>query len=95
MAAAGKELAVVSVDITCDLMDEDETGYVWTFLREARDVSLIEPGAIVVAGDPDAPAVTEVIDIVDKPAGPVVHLRVLPGAIEDYESLVRRAITPA
>jgi hypothetical protein len=86
---------VVSVDITCDLMDEDETGYVWTFLREARDPALIEPGAIVVAGDPDAPAVAEVVDIVDKPAGRVVHLRVLPGAIEDYAALVRRAITPA
>lgn len=86
---------MVSVDITCDVMDEDETGYVWTFLREARDPALIEPGAIVVAGDADAPAVAEVIDIVDKPAGPVVHLRVLPGAVEDYEALVRRAITSA
>lgn len=86
---------MVSVDITCDLMDEDETGYVWTFLSEARDPSLIEPGAIVVVGDPDAPAVAEVVDIVDKPAGQVVHLRVLPGAIADYEALVRRAITPA
>src|SRR5712692_8825335 len=25
------------VDITADLNDEDETGYVWTFLDEARD----------------------------------------------------------
>ncbi len=84
---------MVSIDISCDLMDEDETGYVWTFLREARDPSVIEPGAIVVAGDADAPAVAEVIDIVDKAAGIVVHLRLLPGAIEDYEALVRRAIT--
>ncbi len=86
---------MVSVDITCDLMGLDETGYVWTFLHEARDRSLIQPGAIVVAGDPDGPAVAEVVDIVDKPAGPVVHLRVLPGAVEDYEALVRRSITSA
>jgi hypothetical protein len=86
---------VVTVDITCDLMDEDESGYVWTFLHEARDPTLIEPGAIVVAGDEDAPAVAEVVEIVEKPAGPVVHLRVLPGVIEDYQALVRRAITPA
>lgn len=86
---------MVSVDISCDLMDEDETGYVWTFLREARDPSLIEPGAIVVVGDSDAPAVAEVVEIVKRPAGGVVHLRVLPGAIEDYEALVRRAITSA
>jgi hypothetical protein len=25
------------VDITADLNDEDHTGYVWTFLDEARD----------------------------------------------------------
>jgi hypothetical protein len=64
-------------------------------LREVRDPSLIEPGAIVVAGDEDAPAVAEVVEIVDKPAGKVVHLRLLPGVIEDYQALVRRAITPA
>jgi hypothetical protein len=87
--------SVISIDITCDLMDVDETGHVWTFLREARDVSLIEPGAIVVAGDPDAPALAEVIDIVDKPAGQIVHLRVLPGQLEDYETVLRRALTPA
>ena len=86
---------MVSVDITCDLMDEDESGYIWTFLREARDPGLIEPGAIVVAGDEDAPAVAEVVEIVRKAAGQVVHLRLLPGAIEDYEALVRRAIAPA
>ena len=51
-------------------------------------------GAIVVAGDPDVPAVAEVVDVVEKPAGQVMHLRVLPGAVEDYEALVRRAITP-
>lgn len=86
---------MVNVDIVCDLMDEDETGYVWAFLTEARDSDLLEPGAIVVVGDADAPAVAEVIDIVDKPAGKVVHLRVLPGAVADYEALIRRAITSA
>jgi hypothetical protein len=85
---------VVTVDITCDLMDEDESGYVWTFLHEARDPGLIEPGAIVVAGDEDAPAVAEVVEIVDKPGGEVVRLRLLPGVIEDYAALIRRAITP-
>jgi hypothetical protein len=44
------------VDITADLNDEDGTGYVWTFLDEARDPRQIKPGAIVVAGDQDAAA---------------------------------------
>ncbi len=86
---------MVSVDIACDLNDEDETGYVWAFLDEARDPSLIEPGAIVVAGDADAPAVTQVVDMVEKPSGTVVHLRILPGSIDDYRQLVARATAPA
>lgn len=85
---------MVIVDIPCDLMDVDETGYTWTFLREARDPELIQPGAIVVAGDSDAPAVAEVVDVVTKPAGQVVHLRLLPGAVADYEALVRRTTPP-
>lgn len=86
---------MVTVDITADLNTEDETGLVWTYLDEARDPALIVPGAIVVAGDADAPAVTEVVDVVDKPSGKVVHLRLLPGAVEDYEALVRRTLNHA
>ncbi len=86
---------MVTVDITCDLMDENERGFVWTFLREARDPSLVEPGAIVVAGDEDALAVADVAEIVEKPVGRMVHLRLLPGTLEDYRALVQRAITPA
>lgn len=44
---------------------------------------------------PDAPAVAEVVDIVDKPAGPVVHLRILPGQLEDYQAVIQRAVIPA
>lgn len=82
---------MVTVDIAADLNDEDETGYVWTFLDEAREPSLIRPGAIVLAGDDDAPAVAEVVDLVPKAAGTVVHLHILPGLLDDYEALVRRA----
>lgn len=31
------------VDIAADLNSEDETGFVWTFLVEAEDESLIRP----------------------------------------------------
>jgi hypothetical protein len=42
----------------------------------------------VLAGDTDARAVAEVVDIVDKPTGKEVHLRVLPGHIEAYAALI-------
>lgn len=65
------------IDIPADLNDEDETGLVWTFLDEARDQDLIRPGDVVVAGDDHSPATAQVVDIVDKPVGAIVHLRVL------------------
>ena len=74
------------IDIPADLNDQDETGWVWTFLDEARVSAAIRPGAFVLTGDEDDPAAAQVIDLVEKPAGTVVHLRVLPGNIEDYRA---------
>ena len=57
------------VDITADLNDEDHTGYIWTFLDEARDPAQIRPGAIVIAGDEssEAPAILRVTQVTDRP----------------------------
>ena len=81
---------MTTIDIAADLNAEDQTGYVWTFLGEARDPSVIVPGALVVTGDADAPAVAVVVDLVEHPNGTIVHLDVLPGAIETYLALARR-----
>lgn len=86
---------MITVDIVADLNTEDETGYVWTFLDEARDPALITPGALVVAGDEDAPAVAVVVDLVPHPNGTIVHLDVLPGAIDNYLALARRVTATA
>ncbi len=80
------------VDIAADLNDEDETGYAWAYLDEARDRGQIKPGAIVTAGNEDTAAVCEVIDLVPAGDGTVVHLRLLPGMVEDYRALVERAL---
>jgi hypothetical protein len=79
-----------SVDIAADLNAEDDTGYVWTFLDEAADPSLIVPGALVTAGDPDAVAVAIVVDLVEHPNGTIVHLDLLPGALDSYLALAHR-----
>lgn len=86
---------MITVDITADLNTEDETGYVWTFLDEATNPALITPGALVVAGDEDAPAVAVVVDLVPHPDGTIVHLDVLPGAIDNYLALARRVTATA
>jgi hypothetical protein len=83
---------VYQVDIAADLNDEDQTGYLWTFLDEARDPAQITPGALVVAGDEDAAAVCQVVDLVPGGDGIIVHLRLLPGLVDEYRALVNRAL---
>jgi hypothetical protein len=78
------------LDIPADLNSEDESGFVWTFLDEAEDPAIIRPGEVVVAGTPLTPAVCEVVELVDKPTGTVVHLRILPGTIDQYRRLLQR-----
>jgi len=80
------------VDITADLNDEDETGYHWTFLDEARDPGQITPGALVVAGDEDSGAVCQVVDLAPAGDGTIVHLRLFPGLVDDCRQLVERAL---
>ena len=80
------------LDITADLNDEDETGYIWTVLDEARDPGQIKPGALVVAGDDDAAAVCQVVDLAPAGDGMIVHLRLLPGLVDDYRQLIERAL---
>lgn len=84
-----------TVDIRADLNAEDQTGYVWTFLDEASDPSLITPGALVVVGDEDAPAVAVVVDLAQHPNGTIVHLDVLPGVLDNYLALARRVASAA
>lgn len=83
------------VDIAADLNAQDQTGYVWTFLDEARDPSIIAPGALVVAGDTDTAAVAVVVDLVAHPNGTVVHLDMLPGSVEDCLALAKRVHSAA
>lgn len=55
---------------------------------------LSPPGALVIAGDEDAPAMAVVVDLVPHPNGTIVHLDVLPGAVDEYLALERRVPQP-
>ena len=67
-----------SIDIWVDFTTQDDTGLPWTLLSEASDPARIRPGAFVVAGNPQAQAVAEVVDV---GADGVVHLRPVPGSV--------------
>jgi hypothetical protein len=69
----------------------DSSGFVWTWLDAARDPSQIVEGALLTLRDGEDLAMGQVVDLVQTGDGTVVHLRLLPGAVEDYHAAVARA----
>lgn len=83
----------LAVDLEVDFHNEDATSFIWQWLSEARDLSVVVPNAIVVVGDGDVRAMARVIDQVSTDTGDYVHLQVLPGSFEDYQQAVQRGST--
>lgn len=83
--------AQVQIDIPCDIQQVDETGFLWTFLGEARDPSLITEGAIVIAADEIAPVVARVVKLTLNASRTLVHLQILPGDPLDYADALARS----
>jgi hypothetical protein len=81
----------VQIDIPCDVQQVDNTGFVWTFLDEARDPSLVYEGAIVVTADEIDPVVARVLDLIPSGERTIVHLEILPGDPLDYAHALSRA----
>ena len=79
-----------TVDLEADLTAREQDGYCWSILSDARHPDLITPGAVVVAGDSDAPAMVEIVDLTPIGANTMVRFRILPGIIEDYAEAFER-----
>ena len=78
-------------DMEVDFANEDQTGLVWTWLDRARDESVVVPGALLILRDGEDFAMGQVADLAKRDQGTVVHLRLLPGAVEDYHAAFERA----
>jgi hypothetical protein len=73
------------IDLVADLNDEDDEGFGWSTLGDAR----IRPGAMLVAGSRQAQAVVRVVAVDDDGQ---VHFTVLPRAGGEEPSPRRRAL---
>lgn len=83
--------AQVQVDIPCDLQQIDESGHPWAFLDEARDPERVTPGAIVITGNEENPAVARVVEVAPFGDGIRVRLDILPGEPAQYAMALVRA----
>jgi hypothetical protein len=79
----------LQIDLVADLNAEDDEGFGWSTLSEARDASRIRPGVMLVAGNGHAKAVVRVV-AVDQDGQ--VHFAVLPGSLAKNRHLIGRAL---
>ena len=79
------------IDLAADLNDEDDEGFGWSTLSEARDAGRIRPGVMLVAGNRQAQAVVRVVAVDDDGQ---VHFTVLPGSVDKNRHLIGRAMLP-
>jgi hypothetical protein len=77
------------IDLAADLNAEDDEGFGWSTLSEARHPAHIRPGVMLVAGNRQARAVVRVVAIDDDGQ---VHFTVLPGSVEKNRHLIGRAL---
>lgn len=78
-------------DLEVDFANEDQTGLIWSWLDDARDAAVVLPGAVVILRDGEDFSMGQVVDLVTQDHGTLVHLRLLPGAVEDYHAALERA----
>ena len=79
------------VDLEADLNARETDGYCWSLLSDAPNPAFVVPGAIIVAGESDTPALVEIIDLQDIGHDTIVRFRILPGLVEDYEDSLARS----
>lgn len=68
----------IAVTLPADVQQVDQTGYLWTFLDGADEPERVQPGALIVAGDPIEPFLARVVDVIPGPDDrQIVHLDVV------------------
>ncbi|MEP6816238.1 MAG: hypothetical protein ABI873_11880 [Marmoricola sp.] len=87
------DVADLQVDLDVDFANEDESGYIWAFLDEACEPENIVPGAVLTLREGEDLAMGQVIDLVPAADGTIVHIELLPGAVEAYQAAIERMAT--
>lgn len=79
----------LEVELVADLNAQDDDGFGWSTLADARDPSRIRPGAMLLAGNRYGQAVIRVVAVDDDGQ---VHFTVLPGSVEKNRHLLQRTV---
>lgn len=78
-----------SVDLVADLNAQDDDGLGWSTLADARRPEIVQPGAMLLAGNAQAHAVVRVASVDD---GGQVHFTILPGSVAKNRHLLGHGV---
>lgn len=79
-----------TIDLEADLNAQDDDGYGWGLLSDARDPGRVVVGRMLLAGNEQAAAVVRVVAVDDDGQ---VHFAILPGPVSKNAHLLEH--TPA
>jgi hypothetical protein len=77
------------IDLGADLNAQDDDGFGWSTLSEARDPDRVVQGAMLLAGNQAARAVVRVVAVDDDGQ---VHFAILPGSVAKNRHLVGKIV---
>lgn len=80
------------IDLVADLNAQDDDGYGWSTLSDARDPSAVKVGAMLLAGNSQAIAVVRVVAVDDDGQ---MHFTILPASIDNTVTCSTRAEAPS
>jgi hypothetical protein len=80
---------VADVDLVADLNAEDDDGFGWSTLADARRPDRIVPGAMLLAANQSAQAVVRIVAV--DPDGQV-HFTTLPGSVAKNRHLLGHSV---
>lgn len=76
-----------NVDVIADLNAQDDDGFGWSTLSDARGADRVRPGAMLLAGNESAKAVVRVVAVDDDGQ---IHFSILPGSVANNRHLLDR-----
>jgi hypothetical protein len=76
---------VIDVDLIADLNAEDDDGFAWSTLADARRPARVVPGSVLLAGNQAARAVVRIVAV---DAEGQVHFTILPGSVAKNRHLL-------
>ena len=78
-----------NIDLTADLNAEDDEGFGWSTLADAKSPHQVVPGAVLVAGNRSGHAVVRIVAV---DGDGQVHFSILPGPISKNRHLLGRTV---